>query len=107
MTQSKAKRTKIRIGGIEVNAYLLPDGRTVKLAGQNAEEVVGLSQNSLRRFYGSKTLKSLPHADLALGNIKADTGESFIPISVEDIVPYWNALGGEIGRSHDESLRYL
>lgn len=108
MTQSKAKRTKIRIGGIEVNAYLLPDGRTVKLAGRNVLEVVGYDgTRSLVHYWGVKSLKQLPHADLSLGRdgtIKSTEGESFIPVAVEDVIPFWNKNGGEIGKALVEAL---
>ncbi|WP_300503124.1 hypothetical protein [Crocosphaera sp.] len=42
-----------------------------------------------------KSLKALPNADLSLGQVKADSGETFIPVALEDAVTYWTILSGQ------------
>lgn len=38
---------------------------------------------------GVKSLKALPNADSTLSEIKANTGEKFIPVAIVDAVVYW------------------
>lgn len=87
----KARRVQFSIGDIQMNGYLLPDGRK-KLAGRNVTDAVGEEHKSLGRNWGVKSLKALPHADLSLPQIKADSGETFIPVAIEDAVIYWQAM---------------
>lgn len=44
---------------------------------------------TLTRGGMSKSLKDLPGADSSLSQIKAETGESFIPVAIEDAAVYW------------------
>ena len=88
----KAQRATIAIAAdIEINAYLLPDGR-IKLAGRNVTDAVGEPNNSLPRIMGVKSLKSLPSADLSLIQVKADTGETVTPVSIDDAIAYWTKM---------------
>lgn len=84
----KADRATISIGETQLNAYMLPDG-SYRLAGRNVTDVVEKHHSSLREIMGVKTLKALPHADLSLDEIRADTGETFVPVAIEDAVAYW------------------
>jgi hypothetical protein len=88
---SKAQRGKVQVAGLEINIYFLPDA-TYRLAGKNVTDAIGEPNNSLGRIMGVKTLKALPHADSTLPQIKADTGESFIPVAIEDAITYWGVM---------------
>lgn len=90
----KATRATVFIGGIEIRAYVLPNG-DVKLAGRNVTDAVAEPANSLVRGMGVKSLKALPGADLSLLQVKADTGESLVPVAVEDAVQYWAIMAGK------------
>ena len=88
-TTIKAVRGKICLGSeIVINVYRLPDA-TYRLAGRNVTDAVEEPANSLLREMGVKSLKALPGADLSLLQVKADSGEFFIPVSIEDAVDYW------------------
>jgi hypothetical protein len=88
---SKAQRAQISIAGICVNVYFLPDA-TYRLAGKNVTDAIGVDHKSLGRTMRVKTLKALPHAGLNLIPIKADSGESFIPVAIEDAIVYWGIM---------------
>jgi len=90
----KAKRASIDIGGIVINVYQLPDG-SYRLAGRNVTDAIEEPANSLLRFAGVKTLKALPHADKSLLQVKAETGESFVPVAIEDALAYWGEMSFE------------
>ncbi len=90
----KARRATIDIGGITINVYQLPDG-SYRLAGRNVTDVIGEPNNSLIRWAGVKSLKALPSADSSLIQIQADTGESFIPVSIIDALNFWGEMGFE------------
>jgi len=88
----KAQRATIAIAAdIEINAYLIPDGR-IRLAGRNVTDAIEEPANSLLRIMGVKTLKALPSADSSLLQIKADTGESVTPVSIDDAIAYWTKM---------------
>jgi hypothetical protein len=88
----KAQRAQITLGDILINVYLMPDG-TYKLAGKNVTDAIGVQHKSLVESMGVRSLKALPNADLSLGDksgsVKSETGESFIPVSLEDAITYW------------------
>ena len=88
-TTKKAVRVQIYLGNIPFNVYQLSDG-SYKLAGRNVTSAIGDNNHkSLGRELGVKSLKHLPNANQSLGQIKAETGESFIPVAIEDAVSYW------------------
>ncbi|MBW4541257.1 MAG: hypothetical protein KME43_19275 [Myxacorys chilensis ATA2-1-KO14] len=84
----KATRVSISLGAISLNGYQMPDG-SYRLAGRNVTDAIDVQHKSLGEVMGVKSLKQLPGADLAWGNIKADTGESFVPVALEDASKYW------------------
>ncbi len=84
----KAKRATIDIGGIAINVYQLPDG-SYRLAGRNVTDAIGEDDKTLPRFYGVRRLKDLPRADSSLPQIKANTGETLVPVAIEDAMDYW------------------
>lgn len=84
----KAVRGSIDLGDIPLNVYMMPKGN-YKLAGRNVTDAIEEPANSLLRIMGVKTLKALPHADPALLQIKANTGETFIAVSPLDAAAYW------------------
>ena len=84
----KASRAVIELGSIPLNVYLMPDG-TYRLAGRNVTDAVDEVNTSLMRSFGVKSLKSLPGADPDLMQVKTETGESFIPVAIEDAAVYW------------------
>ena len=90
----KAKRATVDIGGIAINVYQLPDG-SYRLAGRNVTDAIGMYNSSLKEIMGVKTLKDLPHADLSLKEVKSETGESFVPVAIEDALAYWGEMGFE------------
>jgi hypothetical protein len=90
-TSKKAQRAKVLVAGMEMNVYLMPDA-TYRLAGRNVTDAIDMEHKSLGRIMGVKSLKALPGADLTLGQVKAETGESFIPVSLEDAITYWGIM---------------
>lgn len=88
---SKAQRAKILVAGIELNVYLMPDA-SYRLAGRNVTDAIKEPNISLVRIMGVKTLKALPHAGSSLKQIKVDSGESFIPVAIEDAIVYWGKM---------------
>lgn len=70
---------------------MLPDG-SYKLAGRNVTDIVQEYNLSLNRLMGVKSLKDLPGADLSLNQIKSETGETFIPVSIADAIEYWTRV---------------
>lgn len=93
----KAVRGVIHVGDIPLNVYLLPDG-TYRLAGRNVTDAVGEPNNSLIRWAGVKSLKALPGNDDSPIQIKADTGESIVPVCIKDAVAFWAALARKSNR---------
>jgi len=87
-TTIKAVRGLVALGDIPLNVYMLPNGE-YKLAGRNVTDAIKEHAMSLSRLMGVKSLKDLPHADLSLSQIKAKTGETFIPVSLLDASEYW------------------
>lgn len=87
----KAQRATIDIGGITINVYQLPDG-SYRLAGRNVTDAIGMRPGSLSEVMKVKSLKALPHADSSLSEVKAETGESFIPVSIVDALAYWGEM---------------
>jgi hypothetical protein len=90
----KAVRAKILLGDIELDVYQMPNG-SYRLAGRNVTDAVGEPNNSLIRLMGVKSLKGLPHADSSLIQVKAETGESFVAIAIEDAAEYWGRLANK------------
>lgn len=92
---TKAQRAQVTLAGIPLNVYLLPNG-SYRLAGRSVTDAIGIQHKSLVEIMGVKSLKHLPGADLSLGDksgsIKAETGESFIPVSLDDAVTYWGIM---------------
>ena len=83
----------------------MPDYKTVKLSGRGVTKIGGFGADApLKRFYGVKTLKALPGAGLSPKQIKTIEGESFIPVAVEDAIPFWNERCGEQGKKLVEAL---
>ena len=56
------------------------------------QDAVDMRHGSLAEKMGVKSLKDSPHADLTLAAIKANTGETFIPVSPLDAAVYWMKL---------------
>ena len=90
----KAERATIDIGGIPLNAYMLPGGE-YRLAGRNVTDAIEKHDSSLREIMGVKSLKALPHADSSLSEVRAETGEKFIPVAIEDAVAYWAIMASK------------
>lgn len=70
---TKAERAVILIGDISINVYMLPDG-SYRLAGRNVTDAV-------------------EEPPMSLSQVKSVTGESFIPVSIDDAVDYWFEMG--------------
>lgn len=90
---TKAVRVQIKLGDVPLNVYQMPNGR-YQLAGRNVTDAIDEDDKTLTRKMGVKSLKALPHAGLACP-IKADTGESFIPVAIEDAAAYWGKMAEE------------
>lgn len=87
----KAIRAEIFLGDISLNVYQMPNGE-YKLAGRNVTDAVGEHNSSLTREMGVKSLKALPNADLSLTHLKAESGETFIPVAIQDATEYWGRV---------------
>lgn len=101
MTILSVIRVSINLGEIPLNAYrvLLDNDEHLDLmAGRSVTDVIDQHPSSLLRKMGVKSLKDLPHADSALPLVKADTGETFIPVSIKDACFYW----GKMSQSKNE-----
>lgn len=105
-TTIKAQREKIDIAGIEIFGYLLPDN-TYALSGRNVTDAIEVQHKSLVEKFRVKSLKSLPHNDSSLGEIRAVTGEKFIPVSIEDAVEYWYLMSMDGNKRAAALLRAL
>ena len=88
ITPSKAIRVGISLGEIPLDVYQMPS-LIYKMSGRNVTDAIDEPNNSLIRIHGVKSLKALPHADSSLIQVKAVTGETFIPVSIEDAAFYW------------------
>lgn len=88
MSNGKAKRVSIEIGTIKVFVYRTTENEYY-LAGRNVTDAVKEDNKTLPRFYGVKSLNDLPHAPLSLRQIKAESGETIIPIAIQDAIDYW------------------
>jgi hypothetical protein len=86
----KAERKTVDLGGIPLSVYRLPNG-DYKLSGRNITDAVGEDANTLLRFTGVKSLKSLPNAGSDCYKITPATskGVPFHPVSIADAVMYW------------------
>jgi len=91
LSNSKAIRVQISLGDIPLNVYQMPDG-SYRLAGRNVTDAISEPKNSLSQKMGVKSLKALPHAGLSLSPIKSESGESFIPVAIEDAANYWGIM---------------
>ena len=105
-TTIKAQREKIDIAGIEIFGYLLPDN-TYALSGRNVTDAIEVQHKSLVEKFRVKSLKSLPHNDSSLGEVRAVTGEKFIPVSIEDAVEYWYLMSMDGNKRAAALLRAL
>jgi hypothetical protein len=93
---TKATRTTIPIGPLEVEGFMLPDG-TYAMSQTQAAELVGLTERNAREFLQSKALKSLlgeGYTPAISEEIEADpnqlTGASRIkPLPLEVVSVYW------------------
>ena len=84
--------------------YVLPDGRKF-FSGHDITSVIGEDDESLCQFYGEKSLKDLPHMDTSLTQIETDSGETFIPVSIEDVTFYWKIMA-HLGNEKASDLMY-
>lgn len=105
-SSGKAQRAQILVAGIEMRVYLLPD-LSYKLAGRNVTDAIDEDNNSLIRLFKVKSLKALPHADKSLIQIKAETGESIIPVHIDDAIVYWDEMGDKGNRKAKGLVRAL
>jgi hypothetical protein len=97
----KAVRAQIFLGEIPLNVYQMPDG-AYQLAGRNITDAIEEHPMTLSRSLGVKSLKDLLPKDLSLSQVKAESGESFIPVSIENAARYWHTksfTGNERARS--------
>jgi hypothetical protein len=89
-------RVSIKLGEIPLNAYRVTrddESFVDLLAGKTVSSAIGEHDSTLPRSMGVKSLKDLPHKDKSLPHrIKAESGESFTPISVKDAVIYWGKM---------------
>ena len=99
----RATRATVQIGDIPIDVYQLPDG-SYRLGGRQVTDAVKEDSKSLPRFYGVKTLKALPGADGSLRQVRADSGETFIPVAIEDAVGFWAGMMTSKGNIDAQAL---
>lgn len=88
----KASRTTIFLGEIPIEVYQLPDGQ-YRLSGRNVTDAIAEANNTLIRFYGVKSLKDLPSADLERYKINpGKEGSPFEPVSIKDASLFWHGM---------------
>ena len=113
----KAVRAQIFLGDIPLNVYQMPDG-TYRLAGRNVTDAINEDHKTLTRVFGVKSLKELQTltetaktgeerskglAQESVTSVKAETGESFVPIPLEVASRYWYIFSQK-GNEAAESL---
>lgn len=92
---TKAKRTSIDLTTeVEINVYKVAEKRYA-LAGRNVTDVVNEPANSLLREMGVKSLKHLPNANPSLLQVRAEAGETFTPVHLDDAVIYWGKVAAK------------
>ena len=88
----KAERATILLGDIPIEVYQLPDG-SYKLSGRNVTDAVSEANNTLIRYYGVKSLKDLPSADLERYKVNpGKEGSPFEPVSINDATIFWHGM---------------
>ena len=106
MTIVSVRRVQIQLGHTPLSVYCVTyaDG-VVKdlLAGRNVTDAIEKHHSSLAEKHKVKSLRSLPNADPSLTELKADTGESFTPVSIKDACFYW----GQMSQAKNEKATSL
>jgi len=96
MTESvRATRSSVRIGSLEVDGFMLPDG-SYRMSQTQAAECVGLTERNAREFLDSKAFKSLMGEGYTPAIIEIESEESqlrgqsrFRALPLEVVVVYW------------------
>ena len=94
MSQSiKATRASVAIGGLTVDAFMLPDG-SYRMSQTQAADLVGLSERNAREFLDSKTFERLAGEGYTPAIFDIDSEQSrgqsrFRGLPLEVVVIYW------------------
>ena len=95
----KAQRSTVRIGDLEVDAFMLPDG-SYRMSQTQAAESIDLGRQNVSDFLRSKTLKSLlgdsytrqisDREEIEIESEQGKRGQSrFVSMSLELVGIYW------------------
>ena len=89
----KATRATVAIGGLTVDAFMLPDG-SYRMSQTQAADLVGLSERNAREFLDSKTFKGLLGDGYTPAIFDIDSEQSrgqsrFRGLPLEVVVIYW------------------
>jgi len=92
--QSKLLVQRVKIGALEVDGFMLPDG-SYRLSQTQAAECVGMTERNASEFLDSKTFKRLTGDDYtpAIFEIESETQTQaqsrFRALPLEIVVIYW------------------
>ena len=89
----KATRATVAIGGLTVDAFMLPDG-SYRMSQTQAADLVGLSERNAREFLDSKTFERLAGEGYTPAIFDIDSEQSrgqsrFRGLPLEVVVIYW------------------
>ena len=89
----KATRATVAIGGLTVDAFMLPDG-SYRMSQTQAADLVGLSERNVREFLDSKTFERLAGEGYTPAIFDIDSEQSrgqsrFRGLPLEVVVIYW------------------
>jgi hypothetical protein len=89
----KATRATVAIGGLTVDAFMLPDG-SYRMSQTQAADLVGLSERNAREFLDSKTFERLAGEGYTPAIFDIDSEQSrgqsrFRALPLEVVVIYW------------------
>jgi len=96
MTESvKATRSSVRIGSLEVDGFMLPDG-SYRMSQTQAAECIGKPEINARRFLDSKAIKALLGNSYTPDTVEIEAsaeqlrGQSrFNALPLEVVTAYW------------------
>lgn len=116
---SKATRAQIRIGGIEVDGFMLPDGE-YRMSQTQIAECVQKDESNARKFLSSKAIKTLLGEGYTPGKnetIEVDAAEQtrgqtrIKPFSLEETSAFWlweaYAIDDDLRRENEFLLKVL
>ncbi|MGB5963354.1 MAG: hypothetical protein WBG73_22145 [Coleofasciculaceae cyanobacterium] len=91
--QPKLLVQRVKIGSLEVDGFMMPDG-SYRMSQTQAAECVGKPEINARRFLSSKTIKALLGESYTPDSLEIESGQSrgqsrFNALPLEVVTAYW------------------